>query len=120
MTPSLRLLWQTLVRRGPDASSLVPVRGANGTVTGVMLTYTGNEQVTFSRTCARMLEYPQRMYVRILHFDETSAQLAGRNSLDNSRREDLALIGSQFWLLGISTFGVRTHVSPMRHCLITT
>ncbi len=29
------------------------------------------------------------------------------NSLDNSRREDLALIAAQFWLLAMSSFGVR-------------
>ncbi|TBU56155.1 hypothetical protein BD310DRAFT_932019 [Dichomitus squalens] len=85
--------YSALVRRAPDASSLVPVKASNGNVTGVELTYNGNKQVAFSKTCARMLEYPQRI-------------------LDNSRREDLALIASQFWLLGISTFGILYNSIP--------
>lgn len=42
----------------------MPVKDANGNVQGVKLTYNnGIEQVMFSRTCARTLEYPLRMYV---------------------------------------------------------
>ena len=33
-------------------------------LTGIMLTYNdGNEKVVLTKTCARMLEYPQRMCV---------------------------------------------------------
>ncbi|PIL26085.1 hypothetical protein GSI_11839 [Ganoderma sinense ZZ0214-1] len=83
-----------LVRRGPDDSSLEPVKDGNGNVVGVELTYdNGNEQVTFSQTCARTLEYPLRI-------------------LDNSWREDLALIASQFWLLAMSSFGILFNSIP--------
>ncbi|TFK92896.1 hypothetical protein K466DRAFT_181277 [Polyporus arcularius HHB13444] len=84
-----------LSRRAPSDSSLKAVTDpTNGTVTGVLLNFdSGRESVTLSRTCARTLEYPGRI-------------------LDNSRREDLALIGSQFWLLGISTFGILYNSIP--------
>ncbi|KAI1790896.1 hypothetical protein LXA43DRAFT_1144440 [Ganoderma leucocontextum] len=84
-----------LVRRAADDSSLEPVKDVDGNVVGVQLTYNdGNEQVMFSRTCARTLEYPQRI-------------------LDNSWREDLALIAAQFWLLAMSSFGVRPGTLPL-------
>ncbi|KAI8972601.1 hypothetical protein BD414DRAFT_517928 [Trametes punicea] len=85
-----------VVRRSPEEGSLQPIRSpTNGTVTGVALTY-GGMTVELSETCTRMLEYPGRI----------------ASSLDNSRREDLALVGSQFWLLGLSTFGILYNSIP--------
>ncbi|CDO70429.1 hypothetical protein BN946_scf184999.g70 [Trametes cinnabarina] len=85
----------TLSRRSPEDALLHPIRNpANGTVTAVALTFNGGDTtVVLSETCARMLKYPGRI-------------------LDNSRREDLALVGSQFWLLGISTFGILYNSIP--------
>ncbi len=102
----IRPSHKPLSRRAPSDSSLKAVTDpTNGTVTGVLLNFdSGRESVTLSRTCARTLEYPGRMYVSDRQSDPGVTQDVC--SLDNSRREDLALIGSQFWLLGISTFGV--------------
>ncbi|KAI0668913.1 hypothetical protein C8Q78DRAFT_1080788 [Trametes maxima] len=82
-------------RDSPVDAVLDPIRSpTNGNITGVELTYNhGDSTVFLSEQCARMLEYPGRI-------------------LDNSRREDLALIGSQFWLLGISTFGILYNSIP--------
>ncbi|RPD60844.1 hypothetical protein L227DRAFT_575013 [Lentinus tigrinus ALCF2SS1-6] len=81
-------------RAPPDSSLRAITDPTNGTVTGVLLTFDGGrESVTVSKTCARILEYPARI-------------------LDNSWREDLALIGSQFWLLGMSTFGILYNSIP--------
>ncbi|KAJ3005872.1 hypothetical protein NUW54_g4152 [Trametes sanguinea] len=82
-------------RRSPEDAILRPITSpANGSVTAVALTYdNGGTTVVLSETCARMLEYPGRI-------------------LDNSQREDLALVGSQFWLLGVSTFGILYNSIP--------
>ncbi|KAI9068839.1 hypothetical protein FKP32DRAFT_1663573 [Trametes sanguinea] len=84
-----------LSRRSPEDAILHPITSpANGSVTAVALTYdNGGTTVILSETCARMLEYPGRI-------------------LDNSQREDLALVGSQFWLLGVSTFGILYNSIP--------
>ncbi|OSD03730.1 hypothetical protein PYCCODRAFT_1466642 [Trametes coccinea BRFM310] len=85
----------TLSRRSPEDAVLRPITSpTNGSVTAVALTYdNGATTVVLSETCARMLEYPGRI-------------------LDNSQREDLALVGSQFWLLGVSTFGILYNSIP--------
>ncbi|KAH9887072.1 hypothetical protein C8Q73DRAFT_795096 [Cubamyces lactineus] len=89
----LRDAHVTIARRSPEDAFLRPVRNAtDGSIAGVQLDYDGNT-VFLSETCARMLEYPGRI-------------------LDNSQREDLALVGSQFWLLGLSTFGILYNSIP--------
>ncbi|KAI0742633.1 hypothetical protein C8Q80DRAFT_1221115 [Daedaleopsis nitida] len=84
-----------LSRRASQEFMLQPlVDPVNETVVGFTLNIdNGRRIVDFSQTCARTLEYPLRI-------------------LDNSRREDLALIGSQFWLLGMSTFGILYNSIP--------
>ncbi|KAI0370917.1 hypothetical protein BV20DRAFT_1070920 [Pilatotrama ljubarskyi] len=82
------------IRRSLDDGSLRPVHDpSSGNVTGAELTYNGDSTIVLSEQCARMLEYPGRI-------------------LDNSQREDLALVGSQFWLLGVSTFGILYNSIP--------
>ncbi|KAH9850094.1 hypothetical protein C2E23DRAFT_870296 [Lenzites betulinus] len=83
------------VRRSLDGTALTAIRDpSTKKVTAVEMTYNnGADSVVLSEQCARMLEYPGRI-------------------LDNSQREDLALIGSQFWLLGISTFGILWNSIP--------
>ncbi|KAI0752121.1 hypothetical protein C8Q74DRAFT_1373907 [Fomes fomentarius] len=86
---------QRFLRRNIDESMLQPLTDPNtGSIVGVKLTFDDKKtSVNLSQRCARTLEYPERI-------------------LDNSRREDLALIGSQFWLLGISTFGILWNSIP--------
>ncbi|KAI0351673.1 hypothetical protein OH77DRAFT_1524004 [Trametes cingulata] len=94
LTPRFFDTKDHITRRSLDTGSLVPVRDpSSGEVTGVELTYNGDNSVLLSEQCARMLEYPGRI-------------------LDNSQREDLALVGSQFWLLGVSTFGILYNSIP--------
>ncbi|OBZ75026.1 hypothetical protein A0H81_05299 [Grifola frondosa] len=77
-----------------DIAALIPVPDSTGSIAGVNLTLNDDAGTVFlSEQCARILEYPNRI-------------------LDNSRREDLALIGSQFWLLCISTFGILYNSIP--------
>ncbi|KAL1939002.1 hypothetical protein VTO73DRAFT_11155 [Trametes versicolor] len=85
----------TIARRAFDGSSLTAIPDPKtGKIAAVELVYNnGADSVELSEQCARMLEYPGRI-------------------LDNSQREDLALIGSQFWLLGISTFGILYNSIP--------
>ncbi|KAI0830096.1 hypothetical protein BC628DRAFT_1313796 [Trametes gibbosa] len=85
----------SFVRRAPEGTSLTAIRDpSTGKVSAVEMVYNnGGNSVVLSEQCARMLEYPGRI-------------------LDNSQREDLALIGSQFWLLGISTFGILWNSIP--------
>ncbi|KAI0772470.1 hypothetical protein BD413DRAFT_612613 [Trametes elegans] len=87
-------LNESITRRSPGDSVLTPVRNSDGSVDGVQLAYNnGQSTIVLDKQCARMLEYPGRI-------------------LDNSQREDLALVGSQFWLLGISTFGILYNSIP--------
>ncbi|KAH9916270.1 uncharacterized protein BXZ73DRAFT_105899 [Epithele typhae] len=84
-----------LTRRGPQDSSIQAVADPiTGNVSSILLIFdNGNQQEALSTSCVRTLEYPARI-------------------LDNSRREDLALVGSQFWLLAISTFGILYNSIP--------
>ncbi|KAH9856276.1 hypothetical protein C2E23DRAFT_511714 [Lenzites betulinus] len=85
----------TFAKRSSDETALTAIRDpSTKNVTAVEMTYNnGANSMVLSEQCARMLQYP------------------GRILLD-SQREDVALIGFQLYLLGISTFGILWNSVP--------
>ncbi|KZT24929.1 hypothetical protein NEOLEDRAFT_1134125 [Neolentinus lepideus HHB14362 ss-1] len=68
-----------------DPTDVVSIAGSNSS--GVILMKVDGTEVILSQTCVMTLVYPSQV-------------------INNSRREDLALLISQFWLFSISYFGL--------------
>lgn len=76
--------------------SIEPIEDSNGMVSEISLRTSSvdNDQVvSLTKTCTRVLSYADQV-------------------VKNSRREELALIGSEFWLFGLSVFAVMYNSVP--------
>jgi hypothetical protein len=84
-----RFSQENLFSTGSGDIFLQPIVNSSGTVTAVNFAFAESnaDPVTFDEVCTRTLVYAQQV-------------------LENARREELALIASEFWLLGLSVFAI--------------
>lgn len=82
---------------------------AHDNVTNVALSTKNSSVVMLDQQCTRVLVYADQVYVLYLLCNMVWTKI-NLYSLKNSKREELALIGSEFWMLGIAFFAVCTSI----------
>jgi hypothetical protein len=80
----------------------------NSTLKAVELIRPGQDIVFLDMQCTKVLVYPDQVQVFWLLTLAPGVLTMCYSRLKNSRREELALIGSQFWLFLVGFHAVRT------------